>query len=164
MRAAFLFDLDGTLVNTEALAVARQNRDFKGAVRRVKETNLYPGIMETLTAIRKQGAKIAVVTTSVSFYAEAVLKHHRLPYDTLVAYHDARPTKPAPGCYLLAMNRLGVSPAESIGIGDDEKDAIALRAAGVESIGAAWNPLYHAYATWDALAQQPGDVLALATD
>lgn len=163
MRVAYLFDLDGTLVNTEALIEARKNRDWKGAARRVAETSVYPGVVETLAAIRAHGAKIAVVTTSVSFYAVAVLKHHQLPYDTLVAYHDALPTKPHPRGYLLAMERLKVSPDQAVGIGDDEKDVLALRAAGVKSIGAAWNSLYHAHAEWDAIARTPVDVLALAT-
>lgn len=160
MRVAYLFDLDGTLVNTEALIEARKNRDWKGAARRVAETSVYPGVVETLAAIQAHGAKIAVVTTSVSFYAAAVLKHHQLPYDTLVAYHDALPTKPAPGGYLLAMKRLEVTPDQALGIGDDEKDVLALRAAKVRCIGAAWNPFYHSDAEWDEIAQRPRDVIA----
>jgi HAD superfamily hydrolase (TIGR01662 family) len=161
VKSAFLFDLDGTLVDTSAIEPYRRPGGWKEAVRRLRQTSMYPGVSETLAQIKASGAAIAVVTTSVSFYAEAVLKHHHLPYDTLVAYHDAQPTKPAPGCYLLALKRLNVSADVAIGIGDDAVDAIALKAAGVMSAGAAWNAAYHADAEWDAIAASPSDVLSM---
>lgn len=161
MASVYLFDLDGTLMDTSGIAAARQAKQWKECVRRMGETILYPSVAGVLATIRQQGGKIGVVTTSVSFYAEAALRHHRLPYDALVAYHDARPTKPAPGCYLLAMTRLGGTPENTIGIGDDEVDALSLRAGELRSIGAGWNSSYHSNAQWDAVALQPQDVLRL---
>ena len=159
--SVYLFDLDGTLMDTSGIASVRQARQWKECVRRMRETTIYPGIADLLTTIRQQGGKIGVVTTSVSFYAEAALRHHKLPYDTLVAYHDVKNTKPAPDCYLLALQRLAGIPQNAVGVGDDEVDANSLRAANLRSIGAGWNPQYHSEAQWDGVAQQPRDVMTL---
>lgn len=159
MRSVYLFDLDGTLMDTSGIASVRKARQWKECVRRIGETILYSGVADVLATIRQQGDKIGVVTTSVSFYAEAALRHHKLPYDTLVAYHDVRITKPAPDCYLLALERLAGTPQSAAGIGDDAVDATSLRAAGLWSIAAGWNPQHHSTALWDEVAQQPRDVL-----
>lgn len=161
MRAAFLFDLDGTLVDTSAIEPYRRPGGWKEAVRRLRQTSAYPGISDALARIKAGGGAIAIVTTSVSFYAEAVLSHHHLPHDTLVHYHSVRSTKPAPDCYLLALKRLNVTADEAIGIGDADVDAIALKAAGIVSVGAAWNPAYRAGAAWDQVAAMPPEVLSM---
>ena len=161
MRSAYLFDLDGTLMDTAGIASARQKRQWKECIRRLGETSLYPGVADTLAAIRRQGGKIGVVTTSVSYYAENALRHHGIFYDTLVAYHDVRTTKPAPDCYRLALTRLGISSQDAIGIGDDAVDAVSLHSAGIKSVAAAWNSDYHSHAEWDAVAQHPNQVITL---
>ena len=78
----------------------RKARDFKGAVAKKHDTELFPGVRELLEGIATRGIAVAVVTTSVSYYASAILKHHAIDYDALIAYHDARP-KPAPDGVLL---------------------------------------------------------------
>ena len=159
--AAYLFDLDGTLIDTSALAAARQARRWKECVSRLGETTLYPGMMAMLTTIRERGAKIGIVTTSVSYYAESALRHHRIIYDTLVAYHDVRRPKPAPDGYLRALHSLGASAADAIGIGDDAVDALALEAASIRSVRAGWNQAFHAGAVWSVVARTPDEIVML---
>lgn len=159
MRRAYLFDLDGTLVDTSRLADARQGRRWKECIGRLGETSVFPGIINMLAAIRQGEAKVAVVTTAVSFYAESVLRHHQIPYDTLVAYHDVTKTKPAPDCYLLALSRFGLLNTDAVGVGDDRVDALSLSAAQIQSVGAGWNSAYHSYATWGTVGTTPNDVL-----
>lgn len=154
-------DLDGTLVDTSAIDSLRRARNWKECVVKLSQTRIFPGVSEMMQQLRARGAKLAVVTTSVSFYAERVLAYHQLPYDCLVAYHDVAWRKPHPDAYQLALRQLGVSADVTLGVGDDEVDALALRSAGVLSVAAAWNPAYHSGANWDFAASVPGDVVSI---
>lgn len=160
-RAAYLFDLDGTLLDTSAIMSIRSRRLWKECVQRLGETVPFPGIPGLLARIREKGGKIAIVTSSVSYYAGKAAKFHHLPHDVLVAYHDVRHSKPAPDCYLLALGKLGLAANVAVGIGDDTVDVASLRGAGITSVAAAWNPHHHAAAGWDAVAHAPMDVLAI---
>lgn len=159
MRDGYLFDLDGTLVDTSSIYDIRQQRLWRDCVDRVHETVLFPGVSSLLQKIRESGAKIAIVTTSVSFYAEAMARFHNLPHDALVAYHDVRRRKPEPDCFVLALAKLALEPDASVGIGDDVVDCDALLKAGIVSVAAAWNLAYHASAPWDVRAFAPHEVL-----
>jgi beta-phosphoglucomutase-like phosphatase (HAD superfamily) len=161
MRSAFLFDLDGTLIDTTAIADIRQRRRWKDCVARLRKTSIFPGISDVLSQIRQAEGRIAVVTTSVSFYAEKALRFHGLPYDALVAFHDVKRPKPAPDGYLRALLLLHVSAGDVLGIGDDAVDADAMRAAQITSVAAGWNPHYHADATWNSIAKKPMDILSI---
>lgn len=158
---AYLFDLDGTLVDTSAIELLRRARDWKGCVAKLGSTKVFAGVPEMMARLQCGGASIVVVTTSVSFYAERALAHHALPYDYLVAYHDVTRRKPFPDAYQLALRKVGLSAEAALGVGDDEVDAQALHSAGIFSVGAAWNPAYHSHAKWDAAASAPDEVISL---
>jgi len=153
-----LFDLDGTLVNTSKLDALRSKKDWKGCVAALNKTVLYDGISDLLHRASDKSVRIGIVTTSVSYYAEAVLHHHRLKYDVLVAYHDAKP-KPAPDPYLLATKKLGLTTDIVIGIGDATDDAISLKAAKIIAIGAGWNSLLRHHESWNKIAAHPSDII-----
>jgi phosphoglycolate phosphatase-like HAD superfamily hydrolase len=152
-----LFDLDGTLVDTGGIENLRKSRNWKDCVKRFGKTACYDGVLPMLKALRSSDIKIGVVTTSVSYYAENLCKHHGITYDTLVAYHDATP-KPAPDPFLLALRRLKAEPIGAVGIGDDLPDLYSLRAGGIRAIGAGWNPLL-AKAEWDVVVESPATLL-----
>jgi HAD superfamily hydrolase (TIGR01549 family) len=157
--AAVLFDLDDTLIDTGPIRALRDIRDWRGCVASAGQTVVYAGIPELLAELQARGVRIGIVTTSISFYAERMLRHHGLPYDTLVAYHDA-PPKPSPVCMRVAMQRLGVDAGACIGVGDSAKDAAALRGAGVVAYGAGWSLLTLRTAPWQEILEQPSELLA----
>ena len=154
-----VFDLDDTLVDTSALKPMRDARRWKDAVRNLSATMVFDGIRGLVVELDRRGIPWAVVTTSVSFYAGAVLKHHALGRHPLVAYHDA-PAKPSPAPVLLALQKLGLKPDEVVGVGDAPTDQSAYVAAGVRSAGAAWSPAF-VPGQWDVLLDCPEDLLAL---
>lgn len=171
---ALLFDLDGTLIDTETVALttgmaafaamgqavdrafmqrlvgvdlptaagiigaalpdldqkglqAHWHRAFSAAI--AEDLPLKPGA-ETLLAARHR--PMALVTSSGQ--AEA---HHKLRitglaqhFDTVVTLADVRHPKPAPDPYLLAAERLGVSPARCLVFEDSEAGAEAAHRAG----------------------------------
>ena len=153
---AIVFDLDDTLVDTSELRHLRTNREWKAAVAKVNSTRMFDGLGELLAHAKKRSVSVAIVTTSVSHYASAVLRHHGITYDCLVAYHDA-PRKPKPDGVLEALNRLKVAPADAIGIGDLDTDCTAYHLAGLQAIGAAWSKALEA-SRWDHIARHPREI------
>lgn len=156
---ALLADLDGTLVDSWALRDAREARRWKECVTRCGETRLYDDVAAALASLRDRGVRTAVVTSSVSYYASKLLQWHKIPFDTLVAYHDTKLHKPGPQPFLEAIRRLGVSAAECVGVGDSREDLVALRAAGVFAVGAAWCERLADSDEWDARVTSPLDLL-----
>lgn len=158
MTRGVLFDLDDTLVDTSALRALRSARKWKDAVCRLGETAPFPGVPELLAELLARTIPCAVITTSVSYYASHVLKHHNLSPVTVIAWHDATP-KPDPAGVRLALSRIGVQPGEAIGVGDADTDLLAYRRAGVVAIGAGWSPAI-TRCEWDELLRTPQDLLA----
>jgi HAD superfamily hydrolase (TIGR01509 family) len=117
----------------------------------------FDGITTAIAALRKRGLQIGIVTTSVSYYAEALCRHHKFQYDTLVCYHDAKP-KPAPDSFLLALKRFQLDPSQAIGIGDDLPDSLALAAAGIRAFGAGWSPILNPESEWEKVLSSPGRI------
>lgn len=155
---AVLFDLDGTLVDSRAIEHFRTARRWKDCVKSLDRTACFPEVNAVLAELRKSDIKTAVVTTSVSYYAQAICKHHGILYDTLVAYHDA-PPKPAPDPFLKALERLGVAPENALGIGDDAPDSLGLTAAAVLALGAGWSPVFNPEAKWKRALSSPSELL-----
>jgi phosphoglycolate phosphatase len=99
-------------------------------------SSVYPGVNEGLREMRRLGLKTACVTNKVLRFAEPLLAHHSLleQFDTVVAGDSTPAKKPDPAPVLEACRRLGVSPAESVLIGDSRHDAHAARAAGASFV------------------------------
>ncbi len=127
--------------------------EWKKAVGALGQTVVLPGVHDLLAALSARAIPWVVVTTSVSYYATNVLRHHGLGSPPLVAYHDA-PPKPSPRCIEAALTRMGVQPAQAVGVGDHMNDHAAYSAAGVLSLGAGWSPVLQE-AAWDAVIITP---------
>jgi HAD superfamily hydrolase (TIGR01549 family) len=133
-----LFDLDQTLVLTQAVEALRKKRHWSSVYRSLDTTFLPPGTMDFVKKIR-QIAKLGVVTTSPRPYAERLLAHHRIDIPVLVAYHDVSNLKPHPEPILKAAERLEIPSSFCIHVGDQESDIVAARRAGAVAIGVSWD-------------------------
>lgn len=156
-----MFDLDDTLVDTHALLDARNGRRWHECRERLVETVVFPGVAELLARLVDDSVYVAIVTNSVSNYAEAVLKHHRLPYNTLVAYHDTRRHKPEPEPVRVAMIRAGTAARSWLGVGDREQDRIAYSRARIPAVGAGWSPYLETENDWTHVASTPTGILSM---
>ena len=137
----------------------RDARDWRGCVKSLDSTQLFPGVAELLTALEARELKWAVVTNVVSFYAHAALSHFGLRAPTLVAYHDVKRCKPHPEGCLKAAELLGFAPAEVLGVGDLETDREAYVGAGMAAVCAGWNPAAESGGPWDGLLRSPADLM-----
>ena len=149
---AVILDLDGTVIDTSAIQDLRDSRAWKACVSNAHRTRPYEGIVEFIGSLSVAGIAVAVCTSSVSYYASALLTQHGIKPSMTVCYHDTQRHKPLPDPVLLVLQRLGTAASRVIGVGDRSEDAEAYRSAGVYCVGAGWNPLLEQSAPWDVVA------------
>ena len=94
------------------------------------------GAHELLTYLKARGYKIGMATsTPWDTVAEHLARTGMTDYfDTVVTGDMVQNGKPAPDIYLLAAERLGVDPAECIGVEDSLNGVRSIHAAGMRAI------------------------------
>ncbi len=123
--------------------IMRRDADKEAAYRDLirGRVPLMPGCHETLAALQAAGLCIALGTSGPPENIELVLSEcHLAPYFEAVVHRGmiAR-GKPAPDCFLLAAERLGLTPAECAVIEDAPAGVEAGRTAGMTVIALASN-------------------------
>lgn len=99
----------------------------------VDRTTVFPGAFELLSVLKEREVDLGVVSNKPEAVTGRVLEALGLtPYFAVVLGHEATPrAKPHPDPLLLALERLGSSPAASALVGDSPVDVEAARAAGM---------------------------------
>lgn len=117
---------------TDLLAAAIERFSACYADNLYVRTRLYPGVLETLDALRGQGLRLACVTNKRLRFAEALLDQAGfLDRFELVLGGDSVPErKPSPMLLHAAAERLGIAPAVAAYVGDSYHDMYAAQAAG----------------------------------
>ncbi|WP_297435207.1 TIGR02253 family HAD-type hydrolase [Thermococcus sp.] len=98
---------------------------------------LSPDAVETLKGLREMGLHVGVITDSDDDYIERHLKGLGIYglFDSVTTSEDAGYYKPHPGPFRLALERAGVSPGESLYVGDNPaKDCVGARKVGMLSV------------------------------
>jgi HAD superfamily hydrolase (TIGR01509 family) len=95
--------------------------------------SLIEGTESLLALLHARGARCALVTNNSRRSADTVLSRHPLDFDLVLTREDG-PSKPAPDLFLLALERLGAAPGESVVIGDAHLDLLAAQAAGIRDV------------------------------
>jgi len=101
----------------------------------------YPGVRMALSQLRESGYKISVVTSKDRCRAESLLTSALgTTVNSLVCGDDlpADRGKPSPDPLLMACIAVGVSPGETIYVGDMQVDRQAAEQAGVQYVHAGW--------------------------
>ena len=106
-------------------------------------TCLFPGMDELLDALEASGLKWGVVTNKFERMARPVMAGLGLEERAgVIVGGDTCPrAKPFPDSLLHAASLLGVEPARTLSVGDDERDVQAARAAGMPVIVAGYGYL-----------------------
>ena len=155
MRAV-LFDLDGTLVESEIdfeelrrrvaerlsvppeiLRPLYEGAEALGALdvvceeeaRRMELSGPVPGMRELVCELRRMGIAVGIVTRCCRKAALIALERCSIPYDVLVAAEDAPRVKPSPEHVLEALRRLG-DVEKCVFVGDSLFDRVAAEGAG----------------------------------
>jgi phosphoglycolate phosphatase len=122
-----------TVRTSDSLAMSVSRFDQHYQQRCGTRSQLYPQVLETLTALRGQGVKLAVVTNKEGRYTDTVLNAHNLtPLLDAVVSGDSFPAKkPDPTGVQSCLNQFGVSHERALFVGDSSIDVATARNAGV---------------------------------
>ncbi len=106
-------------------------------------TQPFPGVAELLSALARHEIPWGIVTNkSLRFASPLVQAFSMLGGHGVLVGGDSTPhTKPHPAPLLEAARRLGVTAERCVYVGDDARDMVAARAAGMGAVAAAWGYL-----------------------
>ena len=123
-------------------------------------TNPLPGVRELVAALRERNVPIAVASSSLPAWIEALLGGIGLAetFDALVSATMVAHPKPAPDIYVEAARRLGKAPERCIAIEDTPTGLTSAKAAGmltvqVRSSSTAWPPQLEAAIVLESLRE-----------
>jgi len=113
---------------------------------------VFPGVVSTLKSLRRNGKKLAIVTSRKRYSMKRILEMTETfqYFDTLVTPEDTQLHKPDAQPALLAMSRLGSDKANTVFVGDAQYDILSGRAAGIDTVFVNWSHMDP-----DALPVQP---------
>lgn len=103
----------------------------------VDRTGLYPGVMETLTALRESGLTLSVVSNKNVALCTKVLTTLGADgfFVSVIGADSLTERKPSPEPLLKVLRDLGVPPERAVMVGDSINDIAAGQAAGIITIG-----------------------------
>lgn len=105
-----------------------------------RHAQLFDGIAEMLQALEQAGSRWGIVTNKSEYLARLILP--QLGWEqrcaVLIGGDTLAERKPHPLPLQVAAQRIGVAPQHCVYVGDDERDILAARAAGMPSVAALW--------------------------
>jgi len=133
----------------------------------VVHTRLFDGMPELLRRLESEGVRWGVISNKIERYVRIIVDRLGIAGRIAVAYGGdsaARP-KPHPDLMLLALQATGLRGEDCVYVGDDLRDVVAGRAAGMATVAAAYGYCGDAEGpeTWgaDALIRHPQELAPL---
>ena len=99
----------------------------------------YDGIPQLLTALRKRGIQVAVLSNKIDSASQQLIEYF-FPGKTDVVFgeHVGVPRKPDPTSCRMVMQQLGVQPEQVLYVGDSGTDMQTAKNAGLYAVGVTW--------------------------
>ena len=115
----------------------------------------YDGISQLLTALRKRGIKVAVLSNKIDSASQQLIEYF-FPGKTDVVFgeHVGVPRKPDPTSCRMVMQQLGVQPEQVLYVGDSGTDMQTAKTAGLYAVGVTWG-----FRSKEVLLEYGADVL-----
>ena len=115
----------------------------------------YDGIPQLLTALRKRGIKVAVLSNKIDSASQQLIEYF-FPGKTDVVFgeHVGVPRKPDPTSCRMVMQQLGVQPEQVLYVGDSGTDMQTAKNAGLYAVGVTWG-----FRSKEVLLENGADVL-----
>jgi pyrophosphatase PpaX len=101
---------------------------------------IFPGMLDLIHLLKKQGYKLAIVTSRLRHTTMKGLEKYGLEgiFDYVLTADDTDKHKPDPTPITMTLEKLGSKPTEAIMIGDSMFDILCAHNAGVESVLVGW--------------------------
>lgn len=113
----------------------------------IKDASLYPNVLDTLSAIRKKGINVFIITSSKRATAEITKAYKQVEkfIDYAIFADDVKNHKPNPESINLVLDKFKLAKDEVLMVGDSDKDVLAAHNAGIDSswFAPAENQLVH---------------------
>lgn len=125
-----------SLSNKEKNELAdRKNKWFVEFVNGMSPSEIFPGVKELLTELKRKGFKVALASSSKN--APAVLNLLKIThlFDAIVDGSMVVNAKPDPELFLLAANKLTTPPSQCVVFEDAEAGVEAAKRAGMKCVG-----------------------------
>lgn len=119
-----------------------------------QRTQVFPEVVELLTYLQARGLRWGVVTNKAERFTRPLSQAMALfeTASTIISGDTTPHAKPHPAPLLEAARRLELLPGQCIYVGDDERDIVAGRAAGMPTVAARYGYLGHGSDVSDWLA------------
>ena len=165
----FIFDVDGTLMNSAAVdqQCLKQTLHEFGRDYTFEDECFPPELCAKLEALLRElharGCRCGIVTSRTHYQFDYGFSPLGLDgyFDAVICMEDAPRHKPAPDPLLECLRRMGGTAAEAVYIGDSACDMECAAAAGVKSCLALWGIPEGACIRADIELAAPADALKL---
>lgn len=99
--------------------------------------DLFPGVKETLEALRKRGYRMTIATSRLTDSLMLFMRHHGIDhyFEYAVGSDSVAHHKPHPEPALKTLRELNIAPTEAIMVGDMPVDIAMAHNAGIRAIG-----------------------------
>jgi beta-phosphoglucomutase len=120
----------------QKLALAdTKNRHYQQLIATMTAADLLPGAVEALAAVRAAGLKIGLASVSKNAFTVLERLGIRDRFDHVVDAAHIANSKPHPEIFLSAAHKLGVAPADCLGVEDAVAGVASIKAAGMYALG-----------------------------
>lgn len=127
----------------------------------VQHPYLYEGILETLEILKKAEFKLSVATNAPTQFAQRMLEslHVAHMFDEIVGADRVKESKPSPEMLYKILNSYEFNRAVDVAwmIGDNSKDMLSAKNAGIHSLFATWG--FSPYSEHDILLNHPQEIV-----
>lgn len=104
-----------------------------------ENTGLYPGIAETLVALKERGVRMAVVSNKLqSGVTELYDYWFKDTIEVAIGEREGISRKPARDMVDIALNELGVAADDAVYVGDSDVDVMTAKNSGLPCISVLW--------------------------
>jgi beta-phosphoglucomutase len=113
----------------------KKNTWFVDFLERMAPEEIFPGVKQLIADLRARGIKVGLASSSKNARTVIQLLHIQNEFDCVVDGTMITHSKPHPEIFLLAAERLGVTPADCLVFEDAEAGVDAALAAGMKCVG-----------------------------
>jgi phosphoglycolate phosphatase len=127
----------------------------------IENPYLYDGVLELLETLKKNGVFLSVATNAPTLFAKTMLSHLNVAsmFDVIIGADEVEHSKPDPEMInrILSYYNYNAQEDRAWMIGDNSKDMLSAKNAGIEAIFAIWG--FSAHGEYPVVVKRPEEVL-----